>query len=201
MPVAMAMPMVVGMTMIVPMPVLMRMIMTVIVVVMRMAVIMRMVMVVSVAMPRLGVGALLRGEGCGERGHARAQSLEHRHDHVIVPDAQPAGQDLDGQMTVAQMPGEPRQGRRAFRRHVADPLVGGRHLDDVAGVQDQSVARAEDAHAGQVEQERRAVVGRERDAAAMAMVEVERRTPDPALAGPGAGRHRFDGAAHGQNRK
>ena len=161
-----------------------------------------MAMVVGMPVPRaLGVGALLGREGRLQRRDRGAEPLEHRDDHVIVADAQTPRQDLDRQVPITEMPSETRERRRRLRDHVADLLVRGHDLDDVARFQDEAIARAEDARLRQVEQESVPVIGRQRDATPVPVIEIEGGEADPALAGPGAVGHGFDDAAHGQNRK
>ena len=168
----------------------MRMVVVVPVVVMRMVVGMAMLVVMPVP-PPLGVGALLGREGRLQNRDGGTEPLEHRDDDMILADAQTARKDLDRQMTIAEMPGETRERRRRLRNHVADLFVRRSHLDDVAK------------HAGlrQIEQERDPVIGRQRDAPPVTVIEIEGGETDPALAGPGALGNGFDDAAHDQNRK
>jgi hypothetical protein len=156
---------------------------------------------VVVAVTGLRIGALFGREGRVARDNAGAEPLEHGNDDVILADPQSPVQDLDRQMPVAEMPSQTRQGGGAVRLDVADLLVRGRHLDDAAVVEDQSVAGPQDPRFGQVQQEVDAVVGRQRDPAPVAAIEIERRDPDPALARPGPAGDGFDGAPHDQNRK
>jgi hypothetical protein len=149
----------------------------------------------------LRIGALLRRERRVQDGDRGAEPPEHRYDHVIVANAQTVRQDLHGQMPIAEMPGQTRKRRRRLRRHVAHLLVRRRDLDDVAGLEDETIARTENARLRQIEQKGDPVIGRQCDAAAMPVIEVEGGKADPTLRRPGAAGNRFDGPAHGQNRK
>ena len=159
------------------------------------------VIVMMTVPPTLGVGALLGREGRLQNRDGGTEPLEHRDDHVIVADAQTPRQDLDRQVPITEMPGETRERRRRLSDNVADLLVRGHDLDDVARFQDEAIARAEDARLRQIEQESVPVIGRQRDATPVPVIEIEGGEADPALAGPGAVGHGFDDAAHGQNRK
>lgn len=151
--------------------------------------------------PTLGVGALLGREGRLQNRDGGTESLEHRDDDMILADAQTARKDLDRQMTIAEMPGETRERRRRLRNHVADLFVRRSHLDDVARLQDEAITRAKHAGLRQIEQERDPIIGRQRDAPPVTVIEIEGGETDPALAGPGALGNGFDDAAHDQNRK
>src|SRR5438552_6970626 len=67
------------------------------------------VVIVRMAVTGGGIGAAFGIERRLDLDHARAQSLDHRLDHVIAPDAQALPPDLRRQMTVAEMPGDPDQ--------------------------------------------------------------------------------------------
>ena len=151
--------------------------------------------------PTLGVGALLGREGRLQNRDGGTEPLEHRDDDMILADAQTARKDLDRQMTIAEMPGETRERRRRLRNHVADLFVRRSHLDDVARLQDEAITRAKHAGLRQIEQERDPVIGRQRDAPPVPVIEIEGGETDPARAGPGALGNGFDDAAHDQNRK
>ena len=156
---------------------------------------------VVMAVTCLRIGALFGREGRIVRDDPGAEPFEHGDDDVVLADPQPPVQDLDGQMSVAEVPRQTRQRGGAVRLDVADLLVRGCHLDDAAVVEDQAVAGPQHPRFGQIQQEIDAVVGRQRDPSPVAAIEIERRDPDPALARPGPARDGFDGAPHDQNRK
>lgn len=149
----------------------------------------------------LRIGALLGREWRVLRDDAGAEPTEHGDDHMVLADPQPPVQDLHRQVAIAEMPGEARERSRAVGLDVAHLLVRGRDLDHAAVVEDKPVSGHQDPRLGKIEQEGDPVVGRERDPAPVAVIEIERRDADPALARPGPARDGFDGAAHGQNRK
>ena len=68
------------------------------------------VMVVTVRMAAvLFVGAVFGIERCLDRRKAGAEPAQHVLDHVVAAHAQPIADDLHVDMTVTDVPGEPRQ--------------------------------------------------------------------------------------------
>ena len=61
--------------------------------------------VMALRMAGLGIGAAFRIERRLDLDDARAETLDHRLDHVVTADAQALGHDLGRQMPVAEMPG------------------------------------------------------------------------------------------------
>ena len=56
-----------------------------------------------------GIGAAFRIERRFDLNQAGPQTLHHRFDHVVAPDAQAACGDLRRQVTIAEMPGDANQ--------------------------------------------------------------------------------------------
>ena len=106
---------------------------------------------------------------------------------MIAADAQPVADDLHVDVTVADMPGEPRQ----------LVSIGGGDLDkrfhapgdahDRAVLEDEAVAVAQRGRLRQVEQESRTAFAGQDDAAAMALLRIERDAIDRASVVPLAG--------------
>ena len=135
------------------------------------AVVMRMAGPVVLGMRR--IGAALRREGCFDVAQATTELGEHGFNDVIAADAQGSGEDFDGQMPVAEMPGDPRELLRVARADFDQGFGGRDDFDEPAIVELQGVAVAQNGRVGQIEQKRDAVRRLEGDAAAMACVEIE----------------------------
>ena len=120
------------------------------------------------------VSAVFRIERRFERRQPRAEPAQHVLDDVIAADAQPIAADLHVDMPIADVPGQPRQlvciGSRDFdqRLRPAD------NPHDAAVVEHQAVAVAQGRRLRQIEQKRRAAFAGQDDAAAMAVIGVER---------------------------
>ena len=64
------------------------------------------VRLMRMAMHGAGIGAAFGIERRLDLDDARAETPDHRLDHVIAPDAQALGHDLGRQMAIAEMPGD-----------------------------------------------------------------------------------------------
>jgi hypothetical protein len=137
------------------------------------------VMVVFVIVAMMKVMAAARGIGAGfgiERRldivHVSAEALDHLRNHVIGADTDAIAEQLDGEMTVAEVP------RNAYQFSVVvgvDLQQGfglGFHPDH-SGFDRQPIPLAQSYGAWQVEQNVGPPLGPQRDAATMAAVEVD----------------------------
>lgn len=143
------------------------------------AVIVAMVIVSMIMMPmtcrlmRSRIGATFGIEGRLDLDHPRAEALHHLLDDVIAADAQPLGHDLRGQMTIAEMPGEPHQMGGIGAADLDQRLRCRDHLDEATVFQHQSVAAAQGDGVFEIEQEFQSARPRHRHAATMAVVKIE----------------------------
>jgi hypothetical protein len=106
---------------------------------------------------------------------------------MVAPDAQPVADDLHVEMPVADMPGEPRQFARIGRRDLDQRLRPAGDAHHSAIVEKEAVAVAQCRRLRQVEQELGAALAGEDDAAAMALLRIERDAIDRASVVPLAG--------------
>ena len=146
----------------------------------------------AAAMPVIGmmvavlvtIGAVLRIERRFDRRKPCAQPAQHVLDHMVAADAQPVADDLHVEMPVADMPGEPRQLARIGRCDLDQRLRPAGDAHHPAIVEDEAVTVAQCRRLRQVEQELGAALAGEDDAAAMALLRIERdadrrRSPRP----------------------
>ena len=149
------------------------------------------IMIVSMAVRVLFVSALLRIERRFDRREPRTEPTQHILDHMVAANAQPIADDLHLDMTVADMPGEPRQFTASGGRDLDQRLRPADDAHDAAVVEHEAVAIAQSGRARQVEQKGRAALAGQDDASAMPLVRVEQNLIDCSGAVPVAGR--FDG--------
>ena len=171
------------------------MIMMVIVVVPVVVVVMMIVLVA--AMRRAGIGAAFRVERPLDGDDFRAEAARHVLDHMVAPDPERASRQLDRQVTIAEMPGDPRQRDRVLAADLGERLRRRDHFDDAAVLQRETVAGAQHQSLGQIEQEGEALDAGHRDAAAMTIVIIEH-DGIGGRAGPGAGGANGAGGEHRQ---
>ena len=105
------------------------------------AVMMRMI-VVKLFGSAAGIGAAFRIERRFDLDHPRPQSLHHRFDDVIAPDAQRAARDLRRQMPIAEMPADANQMLRILAADLDKRLRRGHDLDQATVLEHQRVAAA-----------------------------------------------------------
>jgi len=156
--------MIVVVVMVVSMPVIMRMVMsmmivivivTVIVIVPMVMGVMIVVMMIVIAHHRV-VGAALRLERRIDGNHLGAEALQQRLYRRIGLEPEPALQNLNRHVAVAEVPGEPRE-RRQIGSTRLDQRLGLRHdLDKPAVVEHQRVVGAQPHRLGEVELDTRA---------------------------------------------
>jgi hypothetical protein len=138
-----------------------------------MAVMTMIMMAVTRRLMRGGIGAAFGIEWRFDLDHARAETLHHLLDHMVAADAQSLGHDLRGQMTVAEMPGEPHQMAGIGAADLDQRLRCGDHLNEAAVFQHQGVATAQGGGVFEIEQEFQSARPRHRHAATMPVIEVE----------------------------
>jgi hypothetical protein len=157
------------------------------IVLMPMMMIIAMRVVMTMAVRVLTVRALLRIERRFHRRKAGAEPAQHVLDHVVAAHAQPIADDLNVDVAIADVPGEPRQlvsiGRGDLDKRLRPP--GNAH--DRAVIEDEAVAVAQRRRLRQVEEEGRAALAGQDDAAAMALLRIERDAIDRARVVPLAG--------------
>jgi hypothetical protein len=140
------------------------------------AVIMVMMMIIMPVMMRLRslcIGPALGVEGGLDGSHLPTKALHHRLDHMVAADAQALPRDLHREMPVAEMPGEAQEMLRAFGADFRQRLARPHHFHHAAVFQLQGIARAQGHRLGQVEQDIQSAHGFQREAAAMAIIEIE----------------------------
>src|SRR6516165_4443698 len=120
------------------------------------------------------VGAALRRERRFDMAQMRAQCFEHRSDDMIVTNEKPRAVDFDRQVTVAKMPGKPREFGRVRRGHLDERLGLRLHREPAAVGQREAVSFLEHTGLGEIEQEGLTGIAFEAQATAMAVVIGER---------------------------
>ena len=153
-------------------------------------------MMMAVCVTVVIVGAVLRIERRFERRQPRAEPLQHVLDYVVAPDPQPIADDLHIDVPVTDMPGEPRQLMRIRRRDLDERLRPADNPDDGAVVKDQAIAIVQGCGLRQIEQKARTALAAEDDAAAMALMGIERDGIDRAGGIPVAGGFDFMRTLH-----
>jgi len=160
------------------------------------AVLMRMVVVVPVlmmmivtmiaigAVPMLTIRALLRIERRFDRREPRAEPAQHILDHMIAAQAQPITDDLHLDVTIADMPGEPRQFVAAGGGNFDQRLRPADDAHDAAIIENETITVTERGSLRQVEQEGGAALAGQNDATAIALMRIERNLIDGASAVP-----------------
>ena len=131
-------------------------------------------MLVTVVVMAMIVGAALGIKRRFDRRQPCAEPAQHIFDNVIAPDAQSLADDLDVDVTIADMPREACQivsiRSGDFNQRLGPP----NDADDRAVVEHQAVAVAQRGGLRKIEQEFCAALAAQHDAAAMAVMRVER---------------------------
>jgi len=159
--------------------------------------VMAVMMVVSVPLPRMTVGTPLRLEAGLFARHGEAESAHHLVEDVIGLVTQPAGADLDGDMTVAEVITGPRQAQRIGGARGTDRLGGSPYPYQDAVVTPQQFTVAQAGAVGQHQRRYGPTVQNHALATLLPPLVVQgqriHRHPDTPMTG--------DELAHGQNRK
>jgi hypothetical protein len=133
-------------------------------------IVMMMAVIVAVVMI---VGAALRIKWRFDGRQPCAEPAEHIFDDVIAPDAQPLADNLHVDVTITNVPGQPRQivavGSGDFNKR----LRPSDDADDRAVLEHQAVAVAQRGGLWEIEQEFCAALAAQHDAAAMAVMRIE----------------------------
>jgi hypothetical protein len=158
--------------------VIMLVMMAVIVPVMRMTVVMIMMSVIMVRMimmsvAALQIGAAFRIERRLDGPQLAAQPLDHRLDHMVPANAQPAIGDLHREMAVAEMPGEAQQVIGAVDADFHQRFRCAHHLHQPAIIEPDGITRAKRDRFRQVEQESEAAHALHRNPAAMPVIIIQ----------------------------
>lgn len=120
-----------------------------------------------------GIGAAFRVERRFDLDDARAQSLHHRLDDVIAPDAQALPRYLGRQMPIAEMPGKANQMLRIAAADFHKRLRRRDDLDQPAILEHQRVTAAQRDRVFKIEQKFQPARTRHRHPPAVAVVEIE----------------------------
>jgi hypothetical protein len=158
-----------------------------------MIVVMAVMMIVAVM---LIVGAALGIERRFDRRQPRAEPAKHLLDDVIAPDAQPFADDLDVDVTIADVPSKPRQVVAIDSGDFNERLGPPDDPHDCAVLEHQPVAIAQRGGLRKVEQEFRAALAAQHDPAAMAVMRIERDRVDSRRLVPMSGRFNVVNALH-----
>jgi hypothetical protein len=164
-------------------------------------VVMIMVVVVIVLMRvavRWRVGAPLRVERRLDRGHSGAQSVEHCFERPIAPDAQPVRKHLHGHVTIAKVPGEPRQMDQILATNFPQRLRLDDDFDQASVVEFERVARAQHHRLGKHEPDPGTVYAGQVCCLYAALVGAENHAVDMARARPFGGSDDTNDAQHVQ---
>ena len=131
-----------------------------------------MVMAVAVAVV-LFVGATLGIKRRLDRLKPRTKAAQHIFDHMIAPDAQPLTDQLHVDVTIADMPGEPREIVGIRRGDFNKRLRPANHADYRAVVEHEAVAVTKRRGVRQIKQEFCAALTAEHHPPAMALIRIE----------------------------
>src|SRR5262245_65616164 len=99
------------------------------------------VVVLRVSVMAGRIGTPFRIEGTFQPAHAGAQARNHGGDDMVFADVEGSLGDLAGEMPVAQMPGDPRQGPRIATGDLQQALGRGLDGDNAPILQPDAVAR------------------------------------------------------------
>jgi hypothetical protein len=146
------------------------MIMTIVIVVMIIAV---MRVSTPVPLPARLIRARLGIERCLDLNNCGAKTDQHVAQHMVASQPHPIARDLYVGVAIAEVPGEARQRLRRSSRNVQQRLGLGDDPHDRAIFEDEAVAVAQHGGVRQVEQDTRAALAGQREAAALAVVGIE----------------------------
>ncbi len=126
---------------------------------------------VLVAVP---VGAVLGVEGRLLALEPGAEPHEPVFEHVVGADPQPSEEDLRRGVAVAEVPGQPGEAARVRRQHLDHGLGRGTHEHAPPVLEREPIALVQMPRLGQVEEDRLARIGPERQPPSVAVVVGER---------------------------
>lgn len=143
--------------------------------VMRVIVIMTAFMVVGVTVI---IGAALRLERTFDHAHGAALATDHLGEDVVVLDIDGVRRDLRGRVPVADMPGDAHQPQRVLGPHFEQALRSGPDQDQAAVFEFHGIAIVQNRRFVEIEQDLAPAIAFQRDAAAIAVLVVERQGLD-----------------------
>ena len=139
----------------------------------------------------MAVGASFGIEGGEHRRHRGAEPSQHVLDDMVVADAQPVAEELGRQVPVAQMPGNADEIGRAGGSDLQEALGNRLHQDQPAILQLERIAVLHDGGFLEIEQKHRLADATHDEAAAVAIVALQRervgRRTGPCSGGKDAG--------------
>src|SRR5438477_12618741 len=145
-----------------------------------MIVVMVIMMMIAIAMPD-HVGAAFRVERRLDRGNPCAEILQQRLDAVLPAHPQPIRQDLDRDVAVAEMPGQPRERSEIRGARFQQRLGLGDDLDQTSVVELDRVAHAQRDRLGEIEIDLGSLDAHQPGAPGAALLEIEDDAVDRAL--------------------
>ena len=147
---------------------------------------------------RLGrlIGTTFRLERRVDDIDGGAEAARHLLQHRVTRDADAVGEQLGGDMAVAEVPGKPRQVMRVMCINFGHRLLGRDHRDNAAIVQREAVAVLQPGGFLEVEQEHHVALTAHGDAAAVAAVMRQHNAIGGAGDVPGAGGQKRAGVDH-----
>ena len=138
-----------------------------------------MMMTVVVVVPVLIiVSATLGIKRRFDRFEPCAKAAQHIFDHMIAPDAQPLADDLNVDVTIADMPSKAREIVTIGSGDFNERLGPADHADDGAVVEHEAVAVAEHSGLRQIEQKFCAAFAAQHHPSPMALMRIERNRVD-----------------------
>jgi hypothetical protein len=131
------------------------------------------VVAVIMAMPMV-VGPALRPEGPHDLGQGAALPAHHLGEHMVILDVNRVRRDLRRRVPVADMPGDAHQAQRVLGADFEQVLRGGVDSDQPTVLQLQRIALVQHGRLVEIQEEAKAPLAGQRDAAALAVLVVQR---------------------------
>jgi hypothetical protein len=142
------------------------------------------------------IGAGLGIERCLERRDRGAEAADHVRDHVVGADEDAAGEKLNREVAVAEVPGDTHERVGARGADIEQVFGPGNDADDAAPLEAKAIALAEAMGRREVDEEIGPGFGCENETTAMAAVEIDPHAIHLLIPWPGAGRKNL-ARAHG----
>lgn len=144
------------------------------------------------------VGATLGLERAHHRTHCAALAAHHFGQNMVVLDIDRVGGNLGRRVPVADMPGDAHQPQRVLRADFEQALRRRLHQHEPAILELDGIAVPQRGGLIEIEQDIEPTIGLEREAAAVAVVMVERQRVDDAILPDGGLANNGGGAKHGE---
>jgi len=119
------------------------------------------------------IGTMLRIERRLDRREPRAEAVQHLFEHVVAPDPQPAADELNVGVAIAEVPSQPRQVIGARRCDFDQRLVLAGDVHDRAVVEYDAVAVTQRGDVREIEQESGAAATGQHNSAAVTLVGIK----------------------------